>query len=87
MSNTIMPLPVAGRVTVYGKAACPWCSKMKQLLVPGRDKYVEITLRNMPKFRKNVVPRIRGYTSIPIVFVGTKFIGGYSEYVKLKRNN
>ena len=78
-----MPLPVEGRVTVYGKATCPWCNKMKPLLVPGRDKYVEITLHNMPEFRKHIVPRIHGYKSVPIVFVGTKFIGGYSEYVKL----
>jgi glutaredoxin len=78
-----MPLPVEGRVTVYGKATCPWCNKMKPLLVPGRDKYVEITLHNMPEFRKHIVPRIGGYKSVPIVFVGTKFIGGYSEYVKL----
>ena len=82
-SNASMPLPVEGRVTVYGKATCPWCNKMKPLLVPGRDKYVEITLHNMPEFRKHIVPRIGGYKSVPIVFVGTKFIGGYSEYVKL----
>ena len=78
-----MPLPVEGRINVYGKATCPWCNKMKPLLIPGRDKYVEITLHNMPEFRKHIVPRIGGYKSVPIVFVGTKFIGGYSEYVKL----
>lgn len=83
MSNASMSLPVEGRITVYGKATCPWCNKMKPLLVPGRDKYVEITLHNMPEFRKHIVPRIGGYKSVPIVFVGTKFIGGYSEYVKL----
>ena len=82
-SNASMPLPVEGRITVYGKATCPWCNKMKPLLIPGRDKYVEITLHNMPEFRKHIVPRIGGYKSVPIVFVGTKFIGGYSEYVKL----
>jgi glutaredoxin len=82
-----MLLPVEGRVTVYGKATCPWCNKMKQLLFPGRDKYVELSMNKMHDFQKHIMPRIHGYKSIPIVFVGTKFIGGYSEYSKQNKQN
>ena len=75
-------LPKEGRVTVYGNATCPWCQKMKQYLVQNRDVYVEITPRIVPAFNKHIVPHILGQESIPVVFVGTKFIGGYDNYVK-----
>jgi glutaredoxin len=76
-------LPKAGRVTVYGTTTCIWCQRMKQYLVPNRDVYVELTPHLMPAFNRHIVPHVRGQTSIPIVFVGTKFIGGYDAYMKL----
>lgn len=78
-------LPTVGRVTVYGNTTCTWCQKMKQHLVPNRDVYVELTPHIMPVFNRYVAPRVRGHTSIPIVFVGTKFIGGYDDYMKLMK--
>ena len=74
-------LPKEGRVTVYGQATCLWCQKMKQHLAPNRDVYVELTSNLMPAFRKHIASRIQGHKSIPIVFVGTKFIGGYDHYL------
>jgi len=76
-----MHFPREGRTTVYGKTTCPWCQKMKSVLVPKRDKYVEITINLMPEFTRHILPHVRGQKSIPIVFVGTKFIGGYTEYI------
>jgi glutaredoxin len=75
-------LPKEGRITVYGKSTCPWCQKMKQQLKLKHDVYVDITPHLIPAFNKYIVPRIRGQQTIPIVFVGTKFIGGHDDYMK-----
>ena len=79
-------LPKEGRVTVYGQATCIWCQKMKQHLRPNHDAYVELTPNLMPAFRKHIAHRIQGHTSIPLVFVGTKFIGGYDNYLNYSGN-
>jgi len=84
--NNGFHLPKEGRVTVYGNSSCPWCKKMKQHLRPNRDVYVELAPHLMPAFKRYITPRIQGQTSIPIVFVGTKFIGGYEDYMKFIRN-
>ena len=74
-------LPKEGRITVYGKTTCPWCQKMKQHIGPN-DVFVKLTPRLMPAFKRHIAPHIRGQETIPVVFVGTTFIGGHDDYVK-----
>ena len=63
-----------GRITVYGKSWCPYCRVAKQLLRK-KDKYINITKKKHAMLDKAT----HGAKSIPMVFQGTKYIGGLSQ--------
>jgi len=82
-----IPLPStnANSFTIYSISSCPYCTKVKELL----EKENPIII-NCDEYRKNdretflkIMDGLTGleYRTFPMVFHGTKFIGGYDNSV------
>lgn len=70
------------KVILYTKESCIYCKLAKKLL---REKYISYEstdLDNNPKLANNLMNRT-GQRTVPFVFIGDKFIGGYTELKKL----
>ncbi len=66
------------KVVVYSKADCPFCTAAKQLLVSKGEAFQEIDVTNNERKLKELVKRTN-HQSVPQIFIGDKFIGGFQE--------
>lgn len=66
------------KYTVYGKTNCTWCSKATDLLDSLGLPYSYIPL-DIHRERLVWFKEIRGFTTVPQVFLGDTHIGGYTE--------
>lgn len=69
-------------VTIYSTDWCPYCQKAKKLLESKGVKYDEINVDQKPNLREEIVAKT-GMKTIPQIFIGDHFVGGYSELSKL----
>lgn len=82
----MIPKPNVNVWTVYGANWCPYCMKsIKYLKSRGINfQYVNIEdYMSIGEFKKYFDKKTKGYKSIPMIFYKTKFIGGYTDLVKL----
>jgi len=68
--------------TIYSKDGCPFCDKAKVYAceLVGNDN-VSI-INNPPHDVIDDLKRKHGHNTYPFIFVGNKFIGGYSDMIK-----
>lgn len=85
--------PKNNRVYVYSKSNCDYCKKVKTLLteediefvVVDCDKYLEEDKNKFLEAMKNIIGY--EYRKFPMVFMDSKFIGGYNETFKYLEDN
>jgi glutaredoxin 3 len=65
-------------IRLYIWTHCPYCRGAKKLLDEKKLDYQAIDIFQDNVMRKNLEKQTGHYT-VPFVFVGDKFIGGYSE--------
>ena len=66
--------------TIYTKLTCKYCTLSKRLLEKhGRD-YFEVDIESIPSLR--VLVKQAGYTTVPIIFKGAVYHGGYNELLE-----
>ncbi len=71
-------------ITVYSKPGCPYCAKAKSMLTSLNLPFNEIQLNpSIPDYLQKRDALFNHYLhkSYPIILVGKKLIGGYSELV------
>lgn len=66
-------------VTIYTSSTCPLCWAAKQLLSSIEASYNEIPLDQDPELRMRLSEENDGWRTVPMIFIGEKFIGGFSE--------
>lgn len=66
--------------TIYGADKCPFCTKAKQLLdkYTISYKYIDVTGKKT-EIMDNLKSKTNNQRTVPIIFSGNKFIGGYTE--------
>lgn len=62
---------------VYGRDNCPYCVKAKQLLEQKKVWWVYVDLAKNPEIRERMIKR--GHKTVPVIYNGYEFIGGYTE--------
>jgi len=83
------PIPDVSGVVVYGKTGCSFCDKVKALLTGYAYEYKYIDCDEyIPQRRDAFYEFIEGitgrqYRTFPMVFFYGKFIGGYTDTIKL----
>jgi glutaredoxin 3 len=65
-------------ITIYSADWCPYCNRAKKLLEAKGLKYKEINVDQHPDMRTKIVEKT-GMKTIPQIFIGDHFVGGYSE--------
>ena len=72
-------------VTVFTKASCPYCSKVKQVLSNQKVEFSEHVIENRPDMSEvqDYLFTLTGARTVPRVFIGGKGIGGCDDTVKL----
>lgn len=82
--------PIVTGFTVYSKSGCHNCTKIKKLLCEQKMFFLEVQcdeyiIEERERFLSFIETKIgKQYSTFPIVFYDSKFIGGYleaSEYV------
>jgi glutaredoxin 3 len=66
-------------IRLYTKNHCPYCDSAKRLFKRLGLEYVEENLESNPTKRQELSQRAGGYRTMPMIWVGEEFIGGFSD--------
>ena len=66
------------QVKVYTTAYCAYCTRAKQLLSRKGVTYQEVDLSNDDALREQISGET-GWRTVPQIFIGDEFIGGFDE--------
>jgi glutaredoxin 3 len=72
-------------IIVYTTNVCPYCVAAKRLLQQRNYPFTEVNLEQDPELRMKLSQENGGYRTVPMIFIGGKFIGGFDELNKLDR--
>jgi len=71
------------KVTIYTTNYCPYCVRAKQLLTSLNIAYTEVDVTEDSAARDAASAKAGGYMTVPMIFIGEEFIGGYDDLAKL----
>ncbi|MGF1546940.1 MAG: glutaredoxin 3 [Thiotrichales bacterium] len=75
---------MAGKITIYTSAFCPYCIWAKQLLQRKNAGYEEVRVDRDPAQGELMVQR-SGRVTVPQIFIGDFHVGGYDDLAALDR--
>lgn len=73
-------------IRVYTTKVCSYCHAAKRLLSQRGLAFVEIDLTNDPTLRQKLSAENNGYRTVPMIFIGERFIGGFDDLNALDRS-
>ena len=73
------------KIRVYTTVVCPYCIQAKRLLTSAGLDFEEISVEDNPDLRAKLSADNGGYRTVPMIFIGDEFIGGFSELATLHR--
>lgn len=71
-------------VTIYSTNYCPYCRRAKDLLAKRNIPFTEVDLTHDAAKRQELEAKT-GWMSVPMIFIGEKFIGGSDDLYELDR--
>ncbi len=74
------------QVSIYTTAICPYCHAARRLLSGLGVEFEEIRLDGRPEERMRLSRENGGWRTVPMIFIGDRFVGGYSELRELHRS-
>lgn len=72
------------KITVYTMHRCPYCEAAKKLLSQEGYAYEEKLVEMDDDATWTRLEKETGYKTMPQIFIGSKFIGGYNDLAALK---
>ncbi|MCB9799480.1 MAG: glutathione S-transferase N-terminal domain-containing protein [Candidatus Omnitrophica bacterium] len=66
------------KVKIYTTQYCPFCSRVKSLFKSKGIEVEEIDVTYDPEMRQKLSDQT-GWMTVPMVFIGDQFIGGYDD--------
>ena len=71
----------ANQVVIYSWAQCPYCARAKRLLSSLTSDVAAYELDQMSDGERlhTIVVEATGHETVPIIFVGGEFIGGFAD--------
>lgn len=70
-------------ITIYTTAICPYCEQAKRLFKTLKLPYKEVPLDGNPDLRAKLSAEQKGWRTVPMIFVGQEFLGGFSDVKEL----
>lgn len=73
-------------VTLYTTPTCPYCVAAKQLLTNKSVNFDEISMYDISsEDRQALSDKTNGYRTVPQIFIGETFIGGFDQLNQLNQ--
>jgi glutaredoxin 3 len=72
-------------IVVYTTPVCAYCVAAKRLLAQRGLTFKEIDLQKQPELRQRLSDENGGYRTVPMIFIGKTFVGGFDELADLDR--
>ncbi|MCA2960225.1 MAG: glutaredoxin [Silvanigrellales bacterium] len=72
-------------VTIYTTRICPYCTSAKNLFKSLGVPFEEIGLDANPELRARLSSENGGWRTVPMIFAGEKFLGGFDDVNTLHR--
>jgi glutaredoxin 3 len=73
------------RVRLYTRRWCGYCFAARRLFEKLEVEFEEIQLDGRPDLRREISAKAGGWKTVPMIFAGDRFLGGYSEVADLHR--
>ena len=70
------------KVKLFTKSYCPWCHKALGLLVELNADFENIEV-DSGDAEWDTLKGKTGHNTVPMIFIGDEFIGGYDDFEKL----
>jgi glutaredoxin 3 len=77
--------PVAVPVRIYTTTWCGFCHAAKRLFEHLGIEYEEIPVDDDPDLRWQIAADAGNWPTVPMIFVGDRFVGGYTDAAALHR--
>jgi len=89
------PYPIkTNKITAYGRKGCPYCEKIKDFIEKVYTKEEKKNIKyhdifeiissgqaeDVSDFKRKMRPFINDYSTVPMIFLGGDFIGGYDDF-------
>ena len=74
------------KITVYSLTYCPYCKSAKKLLDSKGLKYEEIIVSEDDDETWDRLEKETGFKTMPQIFIGEQFIGGYTDLAALDKS-
>jgi glutaredoxin 3 len=71
------------KVIIYTTSICPYCDSAKRLFKSLNVSYEEISLEGQHEERVRLSKAHGGWRTVPMIFIGEQFIGGFDDAKKL----
>jgi|TARA_B110000014_G_C19895543_1_gene463303 glutaredoxin 3 len=72
------------KVVIYTGPMCNYCSAAKHLLSKKKVDYTELNIATDPSKMQEMQERTNGAKTIPQIFIGSTYVGGYNELKALE---
>jgi len=72
------------KVVIYTGPMCNYCSAAKHLLNKKKVDYTEFNIATAPTKMQEMQERTKGARTIPQIFIGETYVGGYNELKALE---
>lgn len=73
-------------VKVYTTPICPYCMQAKTLLKNKGVDFEEIGMHDLsPADRQALMQKTNNYRTVPQIFIGDTFVGGFDQLAALER--
>ncbi len=73
-------------ITVYVTSNCTYCVAAKRLLASRGLTFKEVDLTYNTELREQLSRENQGYRTVPMIFIGKTFIGGFDNLSQLDRS-
>ena len=70
-------------VIIYTGFLCRYCKMAKSFFTNKNIKYKEINIHKNPDKKKDMIKLSRGRITIPQIFIGETYIGGWNDLYQL----
>ena len=72
-------------ITIYSTKICPYCDAAKRLLTQKGYPFKDVDLSNNPDLRMKLSSEQNGWRTVPMIFIGNNFVGGFTELAALDK--
>ena len=77
--------PLQGRVRIYTRKWCWYCFAARRLLQGLGVEFDEIPIDGRKELRRRISELAGGWRTVPMIFAGDRFLGGFDEISELHR--